>query len=242
MGNLVPRTFWSKDDVGSNRTSKNELRALFPGEIAFDTPKPERLIERVLHIATQPGDLVLDSFLGSGTTAAVAHKMRRRYVGIEMGDNAQKYCAPRLERVIAGEEGGVSELVQWKGGGGFKLPKLADRVFDNSGAINPSVRFGTLAAFIWLQETGTPSNTQLKTPFLGVHGGVSYYLLYNGILGDLRPHGGNVLTGGVLQSLIGDKRAVGPSIVYGEGCRLSERRLQERKVTFKHIPYDIKAR
>ena len=78
VGELVPRTLWSKNDVGSNRTSKNEMRVLFPGDSSFDTPKPERLIERVLNISTNPGDLVLDSFAGSGTTGAVAHKMGRR--------------------------------------------------------------------------------------------------------------------------------------------------------------------
>ena len=78
VGNLVPRTFWSKDDVGSNRTSKNEMRALFQGDASFGTPKPEKLVQRILQIATKPGDLVLNSFLGSGTTAAVAHKMGRR--------------------------------------------------------------------------------------------------------------------------------------------------------------------
>lgn len=96
MGNLVPRTFWTKEDVGSNRTSKNEMRALFPDAASFTTPKPERLLRRVLEIATNPGDFVLDSFLGSGTTAAVAHKMSRCWIGIEMGEHAVTHCLPRL--------------------------------------------------------------------------------------------------------------------------------------------------
>ena len=95
VSDLVPRTLWRKDDVGSNRTSKNEMRTLFPEDISFGTPKPERLLERVIHIATNPNDLVLDSFLGSGTTAAVAHKMGRRWIGIEMGEHAVTHCLPR---------------------------------------------------------------------------------------------------------------------------------------------------
>ena len=93
-------------------------------EQVFDTPKPELLVSRILHIATNPGDLVLDSFLGSGTTAAVAHKMGRHYIGIEMGDHAMTHCAPRLQKVIEGEQGGISEAVDWQGGGGFRFYRL----------------------------------------------------------------------------------------------------------------------
>src|SRR5690606_41788251 len=99
--------------------SKKEIHGLFGRVDAFGSPKPERLLERVLHIATNPGDLVLDSFLGSGTTAAVAHKMGRRYIGIEMGEHAVTHCMPRLAQVIAGEQGGISNAVSWQGGGGF---------------------------------------------------------------------------------------------------------------------------
>jgi adenine-specific DNA-methyltransferase len=119
VGDLVPRTFWSKKDVGSNRTSKNEMRKLFPGEPSFATPKPERLVEKALMIATCTGDLVLDSFLGSGTTAAVAHKMGRRWIGVELGDHCSTHCLPRLRQVCDGtDQGGVSEAAEWKGGGG----------------------------------------------------------------------------------------------------------------------------
>src|SRR6185312_12015605 len=100
VSDLIPRTLWRKEDVGSNRSSKNEMRALFPAEASFGTPKPEALLQRVIHIATNEGDLVLDSFLGSGTTAAVAHKMGRRWIGIEMGEHARTHCQPRLVKVI----------------------------------------------------------------------------------------------------------------------------------------------
>jgi adenine-specific DNA-methyltransferase len=126
VGDLVPRTLWAKEDVGSNRTSKNEMRSLFPGDSSFNTPKPERLIDRVLNIATNPGDLVLDSFAGSGTTGAVAHKMGRRWIMIELGEHCHTHIIPRLIKVIDGEDlGGISKVMNWQGGGGFRYYRLA---------------------------------------------------------------------------------------------------------------------
>ncbi|APT33484.1 putative type III restriction-modification system HindVIP enzyme mod [Methylobacterium phyllosphaerae] len=131
VGDLVPRTLWSKNDVGSNRTSKNELRALFPGDVSFDTPKPEALLKRVLDLATNPGDLVLDSFAGSGTTGAVAHKMGRRWIMVELGEHAQTHIVPRLCKVVDGTDpGGVTEVAQWKGGGGFRFFRLAPSLLE----------------------------------------------------------------------------------------------------------------
>ncbi|MBP3837169.1 MAG: site-specific DNA-methyltransferase [Pyramidobacter sp.] len=115
---LVPWSWWPQDEVGHTSEAKKEVNALFGGEISFDTPKPERLISRILHIATNPGDLVLDSFLGSGTTAAVAHKMGRRWIGVELGDHAYTHCKVRLDKVIAGDDpGGVTKQTGWAGGG-----------------------------------------------------------------------------------------------------------------------------
>lgn len=105
-----PRTWWTNEDVGHNRAAKSELKALFPGTAAFATPKPERLLERVIHIATNPGDIVLDCFAGSGTTAAVAHKMGRRWVTCELNeDTFDRFTRPRLEKVVRGEDmGGIT--------------------------------------------------------------------------------------------------------------------------------------
>jgi adenine-specific DNA-methyltransferase len=116
---LTPHTLWTADEVGTNDFAKKHLIKLFPEQDVFDTPKPESLVCRVIQIATSPGDLVLDAYLGSGTTAAVAHKCGRRYVGIEQGDHVVTHCAKRLRLVIEGEDSGISELVGWQGGGGF---------------------------------------------------------------------------------------------------------------------------
>jgi len=128
-GGLTPQSVWLSSEVGHNQEAKREVIGLDLGDV-FNTPKPERLIERILHIATNPGDLVLDSFLGSGTTAAVAQKMNRRYIGIEMGEHAVTHCVPRLQRVIDGEQGGISKSVNWQGGGGFRFYRLGPPVFD----------------------------------------------------------------------------------------------------------------
>ncbi len=239
VGDLVPRTIWKKQDVGSNRTSKNEMRGLFPGEASFATPKPEFLIQRVLHVATNEGDLILDSFLGSGTTAAVAHKMNRRYIGIEMGEHAHTHCQPRLAKVIEGEQGGISKAVNWQGGGGFHYYRLGPSVFDEFGAIRPEVRFADLATHLWFLETKQPLQKQTDTPLLGVHNGTAYYLLYNGILGDRRPQGGNVLTNTILDSLPAHS---GPKVIYGESSRLGPARLEQEQISFKQIPYDVRTR
>lgn len=125
VSGVAPWTWWPCDEVGHTDSAKKEIMGIFGKTNIFDTPKPETLIRRIIHIATNPGDLVLDSFLGSGTTAAVAHKMRRRYIGIELGDHCYTHCKPRLDKVIDGEQGGISKEVNWHGGGGYKFYELA---------------------------------------------------------------------------------------------------------------------
>jgi adenine-specific DNA-methyltransferase len=126
VSDTIPSTtIWKYDEVGHNDEAKKESR-VFNLDDVFATPKPERLIQRILTLATNPGDLVLDSFLGSGTTAAVAHKMGRRWIGIELGEHCYTHCVPRLRKVVSGEDqGGISKAVDWKGGGGFKTYRLA---------------------------------------------------------------------------------------------------------------------
>ena len=120
---LTPQTLWLAEEVGTNDEAKKQLLKLFPDEQVFDTPKPEGLIRRIVEIATDPGDLVLDAFLGSGTTAAVAHKLNRTYVGMERGDHAVTHCAARLRMVVDGDPTGISGDVAWSGGGGFDFYK-----------------------------------------------------------------------------------------------------------------------
>ncbi|RTL88622.1 MAG: site-specific DNA-methyltransferase [Hyphomicrobiales bacterium] len=235
---IVPRSVWLHDEAGHNQESKIEIEKLFPRS-PFGTPKPERLLKKILEIATNPGDLVLDSFLGSGTTAAVAHKMGRRYIGIEMGAHAVTHCAPRLKKVIEGEQGGISLAVGWQGGGGFRFYRLGPPIFDAEGRINPDIRFPQLAAHVWFCETRTALHGKKRGPLLGRHKGVAYYLLYNGVLGDKRPDGGNVLTGPVLKELPAHD---GPKVIYGEACRIGPARLKQLGVAFKQTPYDVTAR
>jgi len=196
-------------------------------------------LKLIIEIATNPGDIVLDSFLGSGTTAAVAQKMGRRYIGIEMGDHAKTHCAPRLQKVIEGEQGGISQAVGWKGGGGFRFYQLGVPVFDEAGHIAPGIRFAPLAAHIWFIETGFPFSGDAVSPLLGIHEGTAYYLLYNGILGDKKPGGGNVLTSKILSHLPPHD---GAKVIFGEACRLGDERLKQEKISFRQIPYEIKAR
>lgn len=127
---IVPQTLWPYTEVGHTQEAKKEIKALEFNTI-FDTPKPERLLLRILQIATNPDDIVLDSFLGSGTTAAVAHKMGRRWIGVELGDHAYTHCAVRMKKVIEGEQGGISKLQNWQGGGGFKFYELAPSLLNH---------------------------------------------------------------------------------------------------------------
>ena len=121
---VVAMTLWPHTEVGHNQDAKKEVKAL-DFESVFDTPKPEKLIERILTLGSNPGDIVLDSFLGSGTTTAVAHKMGRNWIGVELGDHAYTHSAVRMKKVVEGEQGGISKSVNWNGGGGFKFYELA---------------------------------------------------------------------------------------------------------------------
>lgn len=127
----VPWTWWPHDEVGHTDESKKEMLSLFSKGEIFDTPKPERLLQRVLTVATKPGDLVLDSFAGSGTTGAVAHKMGRRWIMVELGEHCHTHIIPRMQKVIDGtDQGGISKAVNWKGGGGFRYYKLAPSLLE----------------------------------------------------------------------------------------------------------------
>lgn len=235
----IAESIWFGSEVGTTREASAEVAAVLPEAGVFATPKPEGLLKRVFEASTREGDFVLDSFLGSGTTAAVAHKMGRRWIGVEMGEQARTHCQPRMVKVIDGEQGGISQAVGWQGGGGFRFYQLGPKVFDDQGRINPDIKFEHLAAHVWFAETGTARSTRaMKSPLLGVHNGTAYYLLYNGILGDKTLSGGNMLT---MKLLAGLPKHDGPMVIYGEGTNMSNDRLRLLGIKFKKTPNDIRA-
>jgi adenine-specific DNA-methyltransferase len=250
QGGVVPITYWSYDECGHNDESRKESKTLFPDD-PFATPKPERLIQRIITLATNPGDLILDSFLGSGTTAAVAQKMGRRYISIEMGEHAKTHCAVRLKKVIDGEQGGISKALDWKGGGGFRFFTLGEPIFDKDRKIKEGISFEHLAAHIFFTEAKKPMTKQKKkSVFWGIHEGKAYALLYNGILGDKSVDGGNVLTHKTLNHILNDIDAAEKKnkkpfeynqlVIYGEATRLTYVSLESNNIIFKQTPYDIK--
>ena len=237
------KTIWRFDEVGHNHEAREEVKEIVPDDI-FATPKPERLIQRILTLATNPGDLVMDSFLGSGTTAAVAQKMGRRWIGIEMGEHAKTHCAVRLKKVVDGEQGGISEAVGWKGGGGFRFYELGEAILKGDGTLTADIPFEVMAAHVWFSETKTPYDMGRKSPVLGVKDGVAYALLYNGILMDRRVNGGNVLTRKTLEVIDEDLKELEYErlVVYAEASRLMPSTLEERRIEFKQTPYDLVTR
>ncbi len=162
---VVPTTWWPFDEVGHNDESRKEQKILIPRD-PFATPKPERLLNRILNIATNPNDLILDSFAGSGTTGAVAQKMGRRWIMVELGEHCHTHIIPRLKKVIDGEDaGGVSEVTGWQGGGGFRYFSLAPSLLEKdrwgNWVVNKDYNAEMLAAAICKLEgfTYAPSDT-----------------------------------------------------------------------------------
>ena len=146
-------TIWLSDEVGHNQEAKRESIKLFGSQSSFATPKPERLIEQILTLSSDENDLILDSFLGSGTTIAVAQKMKRRWIGVEMGNQAYTHCKVRLDKVVDGEDGGISKAVNWQGGGGYHFYELAPSLLVKNDKlpiyqINPTYTFEMLCEAI----------------------------------------------------------------------------------------------
>ena len=247
---VVPQTMWFYGDVGHTQDAKKELLQLveFPDSASvFVTPKPTRLIERILQIATSPGDLVLDSFAGSGTTGhavlklnrATADQEPRRFILVEMEAKiAREITAERVRRVAEGYENAKGEQVEGLGGG-FRYCELGEPLFDESGKIRDTVSFADLARHVYFTETGEPlpRGRVTKSPFLGECRGVGIYLLYNGILDDTSAQGGTVLTRAVLAKL---PKFEGQKVIYCAGCLLGKDRLQAERILIRQTPYEIK--
>ncbi len=247
---VTPQTLWLHSEVGHTQEAKKELLAVLKFESSaevFISPKPTRLIERVLQIATNPGDLILDSFAGSGTTGhavlklnqAAPDKELRRFILVEIESKiAREVTAARVRRVAEGytnTQGGRVESV----GGGFRFCELGEPLFDETGKIRDAVTFADLARHVYFSETGEPLPRErvTKSPFLGACRGVGIYLLYNGILGDKRANGGNVLTRAALAQL---PPFDGPKVIYCAGCLLGRDRLQTERIIVRQTPYEIK--
>lgn len=169
---LVPSTWWSNDVAGHNRQAKAEIKALFPGRSPFATPKPERLLKRVIEIGSNPGDVVLDCFAGSGTTAAVAHKMGRRWVTVELSaQTAERFTRPRLEMVVNGEDpGGITEAVGWKKGGGFRILEVGPSMYDFTDGRAFLAEWATNGAFARAAAAQLGFAAHDDPPFCGVKG------------------------------------------------------------------------
>ena len=236
QGGMVSKTIWYRKEVGDNQEAKRENKIIFAND-SFSTPKPEKLIQRMIHLSTQEGDIVLDSFLGSGTTCAVAQKMGRKWIGVEMGEHCKTHCFPRMQKICDGEQGGISKTVNWKGGSGFRYYRLGNPLFDESGKVYDGVRFSHLARHVYFTETGQPlENKNCDSPLIGEYNETAIYLLFNGILKDKKPNSGNVLTNKILEIL---PEYAGTKVIYGTACRISPAKLKEKNIIFKQIPYDI---
>ena len=228
------------------RVGTNEIKALFPeSKRPFDFPKPTGLIEELLSFVTSGNDLVLDSFAGSGTTAQAVLKLnradnqRRRFILIEMKPTiARDITAERVRRVIQGYVSGKNEPVAGIGGG-FRYCELGPTLFEADGRIRDEATYPDIARHVFFTETGQPlPNAQgVSPPLLGVANGVAVYLLYNGVLHDKTPAGGNALTRAALGCL---PAFAGPKVIYGTSCRIGAEHLREIGVTFRQIPYEVK--
>lgn len=254
---VVPQTIWFHQEVGNTQEAKKEVVRLIPDAAeVFSTPKPTRLIRRILQIATNPGDLVLDSFAGSGTTGHAVLQLNkedggnRRFILVELESHiARAITAERLRRVIQGytwTDPKGNERREEGLGGGFRYCTLGAAIFDADGSINPAVTWEDLARHIWFTETRNPwTSPHLPSPlpegedrgpggevnsYLGTFNGVSYYLFFNGI-------GGNVFGPAQLAQLPCDDT---PKVVYADTVTAGSAEMAERKVTFKQIPYDVK--
>jgi len=197
-----------------------------------------------LDLVTDENDTVLDSFLGSGSTIAVATKMKRRWIGVEMGEHAQTHILPRLNSVVEGlDTSGVTAEVGWRGGSGFRFCTLGEPLFDADGNVSPAVTYPDLAAHVFFCETGSPIPRRAdgSSPLIGTFKSRAIYLLHAAeSVGLASDEAGNVLTAARLETLPAPSDDFdGTRVIYAEGCTIPEDRLTALGVTFKQIPYQI---
>ncbi len=208
---LVSKTIWFRGECGDNHEAKREMNEL---NLVFDTPKPTRLIEKILRLSTEKNSLVLDAFAGSGTTAHAVINLNaadggnRKFILIEDKEYCKTITAERVKRV----------------GGSFNFFKMGEPIFDETGKINSGVTFQQLAAYIWFKFTGTPY-AEKKSPLIGIHNGAAYYLLE-------KP-----LTKKILETL---PAYDGAKIIFGKASRIGAEDLKSLNITFRQIPKEIR--
>ena len=248
---VVPDTIWFHKDVGNTQEAKKELLSICDfdnPESVFITPKPTRLIKRILEIATDKDSIILDSFAGSGSTGHAvletnkADKGSRKFILVEMDANVcRNVAAQRIKRVVEGykpQDSNTNKQLKATGEG-YRFCVLGNSLFDQFGNIANGVKFSDLAAHVFFTETGTPIPKRVngKSPILGVYENKAVYLMYNGVMGDKRPGSGNILTAKTLTEL---PKHDGLKVIYSEGCLLSPQKLKKEGVIFKQVPYQIK--
>jgi len=242
---VVPTTLWSHQYAGTNSGAKTNLREIIGNQQMFITPKPVQLIQRILELSTDRDSIVLDAFPGSGTTGHAVLQMNkqdggnRHFILVEMDANiCRNVTAERLRRVCVGYSKPDGTAVEGLGGG-FRFTTLGEPLFDERGNIRSTVPFADLARHVYFTETGEPlpKQTGMPGPLIGAYRGTGVYLLYNGILKDKSPGGGNVLTTGVLDQL---PKHDGPKVIYGTACRIGADRLRGENIVFKQLPYKLR--
>ncbi len=235
--------YW--DNVATNKEGKKELLSLFSDNY-FSTPKPTRLIERVLQLSTDKDSIVLDSFAGSGTTAHAVLKLNqqdcgnRKFVLVEMDEViAESVTAERNKRVIEGYENAKGESVAGLGDG-FQFCRLSDEpLFAADGEVRADVTFAQLASYVWFNETKMGYEGKGDSPLLGVFEGRAIYLLYNGILKDIKPEGGNILTKAVFNSL---PPFEGQKVIYAAAYQGGVNWIKKEQIIFKQTPYALETK
>ena len=240
---VVPKSVWERDECGDNQEATQECKSIL-GARSFATPKPSRLIQRIVQIASNKDSIILDSFAGSGTTGHAVLKQNaedggnRKFILVEMEEKiARDITAERVRRVAGGYTNAKGEAVEGLGSG-FQFCRLSEEpLFNEFGDIRDDVTFAQLADFVWFAETGVGYTGKADSPLLGTHGGVAVYLLFNGILGDRRPAGGNILTPSVLASL---PEHDGLRVIYAAAVKgIGPAALARANIVFKQTPYAI---
>ena len=244
---VVPISYWSYEEVNHTDGAKKELKNLFSeSKTPFNTPKPTSLIERVLQLSTDKNSIIFDSFAGSGTTGHAVLKLNqqdggnRKFVLVEMDENiAKSVTAERNKRVIEGYENAKGETIAGLGGG-FQFCRLSDEpLFAADGEVRADVTFAQLASYVWFNETKMGYEGKGDSPLLGVFEGRAIYLLYNGILKDIKPEGGNILTKAVFNSL---PPFEGQKVIYAAAYQGGVNWIKKEQIIFKQTPYALETK